>query len=69
MNDIENLDAVRCVLNLRPSSFRYFGIQNPKLACVHLQLNRWAIGLLHFAGLNRCLNFMIVTKGGRKPLL
>ena len=69
VNDIENLDALRRVLKLRSGSFRYLGIQDLKFACVHAQLNRWAIGLLHFAGLNRWLNFVIVTKGGKEAAL
>src|ERR1700730_1484096 len=69
LNNIENLAALHRILNLGSGCFRYLGIQDSKLACVYAQLNRWVIGLLYFAGLNRCLNFMIVTKGGKEAAL
>lgn len=34
--------------------------------CGHAQFNRWAVDPLHFTELNRSLNFMVVTEGGKE---
>src|SRR5208283_5843181 len=66
---IKNLDAVHRVLNLRSGSFRDFGIQDLEFPSIHTQFNRCGIGLRYLAGLDRSLNFVIVSKGGKKAAL